>query len=213
MPCHSRVLGYILGPEGHWNVWGGSYEEGTLIHVGRWTTGDTVIECREALAMPATPDRLVLLRRIRAVRGDARVTLRLEDGTWSTHGGGLHLHLTGAAGATLGRQGLLATDFTVASGETHDLVLEIGTRAGTEKLDPGRLRPAGAVRRGVRRSLAPAPRQPAAGVRPRPTPRGGGTPQRRPGELNHSTSDHGGGVNPAVPDGGSCPAGIPGSWP
>ncbi|WP_063736290.1 hypothetical protein [Streptomyces sp. RTd22] len=58
---------YLLGPEDHWNVWGGSYEEGTLIHVGCWTTGDTVIECREALAVPADPDRLVLLRRVRAV--------------------------------------------------------------------------------------------------------------------------------------------------
>ncbi|MGW7689643.1 glycoside hydrolase family 15 protein [Streptomyces asiaticus] len=146
---------YLLGPEDPWNVWGGYYEEGTLIHVGRWVTGDSEIECREALAVPADPDRLVLLRRIRAVRGDARVTLRLdvrpgfgahpmtglrqEGGIWSAHGGGLRLRLAGAADATPGRQGLLETRFTMGSGEVRDLVLEIGARAGTDELYPERL--------------------------------------------------------------------------
>ncbi|MFF7651580.1 glycoside hydrolase family 15 protein [Streptomyces sp. NPDC007983] len=146
---------FLLGPEDHWNVWGGSYEDGTLIHVGRWVTGDAVLECREALAVPAAPDRLVLLRRVRAVRGDARLRLRLdvrpgfgahtmtglrqERGIWSAHGGGLRLRLAGAADATPGRQGSLEARFTVASGETRDLVLEIGTRAMTEEPDPERL--------------------------------------------------------------------------
>ncbi|WAP53729.1 glycoside hydrolase family 15 protein [Streptomyces sp. S465] len=146
---------YLLGPEDHWNVWGGFYEEGTLIHVGRWVTGDGVIECREALAVPAAPDRLVLLRRIRAVRGDAHVRLRLdvrpgfgahtmtgmrqERGIWSAHGGGLHLRLVGAADATPGRPGVLEARPVVTAGHTHDLVLEIGTGAGTEELDPKRL--------------------------------------------------------------------------
>ncbi|WP_275562024.1 glycoside hydrolase family 15 protein [Streptomyces sp. 5-6(2022)] len=147
---------YVLGPDDHWNVWGGYYEEGTLIHVGRWITGDSEIECREALAGPAAPDRLVVLRRIRAVRGDARIRLRLDarpgfgthpmtglrledDGTWSAQGGGLRLRLAGAADATPDGQGLLEARFTVAAGEARDLVLEIGTRAGAEELDPGRL--------------------------------------------------------------------------
>ncbi|WP_413098478.1 glycoside hydrolase family 15 protein [Streptomyces sp. Inha503] len=146
---------YLLGPEDQWNVWGGYYEEGTLIHVGRWITGDSEIECREALAVPADPDRLVLLRRIRAVRGDARVRLRLdvrpgfgehsmtglrrERGIWSAHGGGLRLRLAGAADAVPGPQGSLETRFTVVSGEARHLVLEIGTRAGTDELDPERL--------------------------------------------------------------------------
>ncbi|MFI7312519.1 glycoside hydrolase family 15 protein [Streptomyces hygroscopicus] len=146
---------YLLGPADRWNVWGGSYEEGSLIHVGRWITGDTVIECREALAAPADPDRLILLRRIRAVRGDAGVRLRLdvrpgfgahtmtglrqEGDTWSAHGGGLHLRLVGAAGATPRRPGVLEARLTVAAGEERDLVLEIGTGARTGELDPERL--------------------------------------------------------------------------
>ncbi|MEU1786770.1 glycoside hydrolase family 15 protein [Streptomyces sparsogenes] len=146
---------YVLGPEDDWNVWGGYYEEGTLIHVGRWLTGDGVIECREALAVPAGRDRLLLLRRIRAVRGDARLRLRLdvrpgfgahpmtglrqERGTWSAHGGGLHLRLTGAADATPGRPCLLEAGITVASGQARDLVLEISTRPETDELDPDRL--------------------------------------------------------------------------
>ncbi|SEB29976.1 hypothetical protein [Streptomyces melanosporofaciens] len=64
----------------------------TLVHVGRWVTGDSEIECREALAAPADPGRLVLLRRIRAVRGDARTAEarrppREWENRWWTHSG------------------------------------------------------------------------------------------------------------------------------
>ncbi|MGW4024327.1 hypothetical protein [Streptomyces sp. NPDC005009] len=64
-----------MGPADRWRVWGGYYEEGTLIRVSRWVTADSVIECRDALAMPAAPDRLVLLRRMRVRRGQARLRL------------------------------------------------------------------------------------------------------------------------------------------
>ncbi|MFH9875387.1 trehalase-like domain-containing protein [Streptomyces olivaceus] len=71
------VFSALVGGAGHfavepadpWHVWGCSYEEGTLIRVSRWVTADCVVECREALALPARPDRLVVLRRMRVVRG------------------------------------------------------------------------------------------------------------------------------------------------
>ena len=54
-------------------VWGGYYEPGSLIWRSRWVTGDAIIECREALALPARPDRAVILRRVIARHGTARV--------------------------------------------------------------------------------------------------------------------------------------------
>ena len=53
-------------------VWGGYYELG-LIWRSRWVTDGGVVECREALALPSDARRVVILRRIIAVRGDARV--------------------------------------------------------------------------------------------------------------------------------------------
>ncbi|MFI1330903.1 glycoside hydrolase family 15 protein [Streptomyces sp. NPDC020845] len=146
---------YTVGPRDDWNAWGGAYEDGTLIHVGRWITGDAVIECREALAMPATPDRLVLLRRIRAVKGSARMRLRLDsrpgfgahpmtgawahDGVWCASGGGLHLRFTGAEGATPTPGGGVHGELTVREGAEHDLVLELSARPCTQPLEPVRL--------------------------------------------------------------------------
>ncbi|MDJ1134553.1 glycoside hydrolase family 15 protein [Streptomyces iconiensis] len=81
----SQLIGgageYVIRPEDDWHVWGGSYEDGSLVHVSRWVGPDTVIECREALALPAEPERLVLLRQVRTRRapsGGARVRLLLD---------------------------------------------------------------------------------------------------------------------------------------
>jgi GH15 family glucan-1,4-alpha-glucosidase len=71
---------YAISPVGRF-VWGGFYEHG-LIWRSRWVTDTGIIECREALAFPGHTDRLVLLRQIHAVRGDAelQVTLRPAAG-------------------------------------------------------------------------------------------------------------------------------------
>ena len=63
-------------------VWGGYYEEGSLIWHSRWITNGSIIECREALALPSRRDRAVVLRRITAIRGPAsmRVSLNLRGG-------------------------------------------------------------------------------------------------------------------------------------
>src|SRR5579871_2400057 len=53
--------GYAVTPQDPWYVWGGHYEQASLIWHSRWV-GSGMAECREALAMPADPHRVVLLR-------------------------------------------------------------------------------------------------------------------------------------------------------
>ena len=56
-------------------VWGGYYEEASLIWRSRWVTEENaIIECREALALPS-PGRAVVLRRVIARQGTARVAV------------------------------------------------------------------------------------------------------------------------------------------
>ena len=68
---------YAVTPRARF-VWGGYYEEGTLIWRSRWVTGEGLIECREALAFPGDPHRTVLLRRVIAGHSRARVQVRLD---------------------------------------------------------------------------------------------------------------------------------------
>jgi len=74
------VFASLIGGEGSYAVtpaarfvWGGYYEQGTLIWRNRWVTDEGVIECREALALPGDPHRVVLLRSI--MPGDAPARL------------------------------------------------------------------------------------------------------------------------------------------
>ncbi|ALE06232.1 glycoside hydrolase [Arthrobacter sp. ERGS1:01] len=121
-------------------VWGGSYQEGTLIWKSRWVTTDGIIECREALAQPADPHRAVLLRRVHAVSGPAEMNvvfevaagfgrhamtrLKCADGIWTARSGPLHIRLSGAPEATV-CEGVLHLRLEVAPGEAHDFVLEL----------------------------------------------------------------------------------------
>jgi alpha,alpha-trehalase len=146
------VFNALIGGEGSFAVspvercvWGGHYEEGTLIWRGRWVTDSGVVECRDALARPAARGVAVLLRRVIAREGDARMRimldasagfgrhamtdLALEDGVWRGRSGPLHLRLQGAERAhttasPAGRHAV-AFDLVVAAGATHDVVLEI----------------------------------------------------------------------------------------
>jgi hypothetical protein len=141
--------GYAVTPDDEF-VWGGYYEDGSLIWRSRWITGSGITECREALAYPATPDRLVLLRRVVPRRGTAKVTVQLdpragfgrrglrsvrqdEQGTWTGRVGELYLRWSGdVAAAKVSRAGghrFLELSLTVPPGEHRDLVLEIGTSA------------------------------------------------------------------------------------
>src|ERR671933_71891 len=68
---------YELHPAGRF-VWGGYYEPGGLIWRSRWVTDDAIVECREALALPARADRAVVLRRVIAQRGAADIEVALD---------------------------------------------------------------------------------------------------------------------------------------
>ena len=137
---------YAVTPADMRHVWGGYYEPGSLIWRSRWVTSDAVIECREALAFPGEPGRVVLLRRIVACRGTARVRALLEpqagfgrhaagrlsrhDGVWSGKSGPLRWRWTGAGSARTRRHAhgggeVLACEITVEEGGHHDLVLEL----------------------------------------------------------------------------------------
>ena len=135
---------YTVAPADPWYVWGGYYENGTMIWHSRWV-GDSRIECREALAMPADPHKAVLLRRIEAVDGPARVTVffdlragfgrhqmaevtRHKDAEhgdlWTGRSGTLRFRWTGA-GEARHTDGGLAMTVELAEGAKHELVLEI----------------------------------------------------------------------------------------
>src|SRR3954463_5382215 len=54
---------YSVTPTGRY-VWGGEYDEDSMIWRSRWITDSGIVESREALNFPGDPHRLVLLRRI-----------------------------------------------------------------------------------------------------------------------------------------------------
>ena len=133
---------YVIRPADERFVWGGSYEAGSLIWRNRWVIGADVVESREALAYPADRHRVVLLRRVEAVRGEAEVRvlldcragfgdepmrLRRTDGhVWEGRTGALHVRWTGApGGAERRRGGAVDGRLRVEPGDHHDLVLEI----------------------------------------------------------------------------------------
>jgi GH15 family glucan-1,4-alpha-glucosidase len=130
-------------------VWGGSYEPGTLIWRSRWATVENaIIESREALALPSRPDRAVVLRRVIARKGDARVQvtlhprgrfgaepvsrLRRDDaGVWHGSMGDVGFSWSGAGELEPqpdGHRGKLLTfELELEEGARHDLVLVLST--------------------------------------------------------------------------------------
>jgi GH15 family glucan-1,4-alpha-glucosidase len=127
-------------------VWGGHYEPGTLIWRNHWVTVDNgIVECRDALAMPAKQRSLVILRHVEATRGpstvhvllDARAEFgaqsmsemcRHDDGTWTARSGNMHLRWTGAEAAEVDADGRLTLRLSLPEGAHHDLVLEMNDR-------------------------------------------------------------------------------------
>ena len=132
---------YLISPADTY-VWGGYYEPGSLIWRSRWTTTRGRIESREALAVPADPHTLTLLRRVENVGGatarvDVRLDLRAEfgaassdthsdgDGVWSITTGDLHCRWSGAVGARHSRDGSMRLTLELAANERRDLLLQI----------------------------------------------------------------------------------------
>ena len=105
---------YAVTPTGRF-VWGGYYEDGSLVWRSRWVTESGIVECREALAFPGDVHRAVLLRRIIAIQGCAEVDIILEPaaefgrrhlnylhregGCWEGWVGGLRMRWTGGENA------------------------------------------------------------------------------------------------------------------
>lgn len=135
--------GYAITPVDQ-HVWGGYYEEGSLIWRSRWVTHRGVIESREALAFPGHPDRVVLLRRITAVHGDSTVRVLLApragngkqslsrlhavDSGWTARSGPLYIRWTGGQQARpVGNRDhrWLLAELTIPAGQHHDLILEL----------------------------------------------------------------------------------------
>ncbi len=135
---------YEITPRGRF-VWGGYYEDSSLVWCSRWITqGGGIIECREALALPADAHRAVLLRRVRAVRGPGEVDVTLvpgaefgrhgltdlhrdDDGSWQGRTGDLRMRWSGAGDArpddAEGKS--LRMVLRLDPGTEHDLVLEL----------------------------------------------------------------------------------------
>lgn len=150
---------YAVTPVDPRFVWGGRYEDRTLIWRSRWITSTGIVECREALAFPGDPGRLVLLRRIIAVDGTAHVNVRLDaragygrhaiddcrrhGATWTGRVGDLRLRWSGGERARRGRaaadRNALLMELAVPVGSHHDLVLELSSTALPHGLpDPDR---------------------------------------------------------------------------
>ncbi|HEY7440665.1 MAG TPA: glycoside hydrolase family 15 protein [Acidimicrobiia bacterium] len=144
-PLFGALLGgpgsYLIRPTSKY-VWGGQYEEGTLIWRNRWLSGASIIECIETLAFPGDRARAVLVRRLVALAGDAELSVSLDVPTAYSRGrfgftntartmremqsDGLHLRwqtpesVRDAPGN--------AFELQLRSGDVADLVLEISLR-------------------------------------------------------------------------------------
>ena len=140
---------YAVSPADPRFVWGGYYEDGSLIWRSRWVTTDGVIECREALAYPGNSGAAVLLRRVEAKGTPARVRVQLDvragfgrhqmtlserHPAWTGQSGPLHLRWSGGQAATVGPDGRLELMLTIAQGERHDFVLELSDRPLPDEL-------------------------------------------------------------------------------
>src|SRR5205085_1905001 len=107
-----------------------------------------VVECREALALPAHVDRALVLRRIVVLQGRVRMAISFSaragygatgiddlrqagDGTWVGRTGPVHLRWQGGADARPRPDGsggvLLEHTLELAEGDEHDLLLALGT--------------------------------------------------------------------------------------
>jgi GH15 family glucan-1,4-alpha-glucosidase len=150
--------GYSVTPKKRF-VWGGYYEQGSLIWRSRWVTVDNeIVECREALALPARTDRAVVLRRVTARQGTARVEVALnprgrfgaeplrnlrqsDSGAWSGRVGEIHVSWSGGEQAIAENDGhggkALRLSLELAEGDHHDLVLVLARdRKEAEPPDP-----------------------------------------------------------------------------
>jgi alpha,alpha-trehalase len=135
---------YAITPIGRF-VWGGYYEPRSLIWNSHWVTADGIVESREALALPANPHVVTVLRRLRALDKptqlravlDVRAAFGAEpmvgthhpkDGICVGRSGPIFFRWSGMGGARR-RGGPLVADIQLAPGQVVDLVLELSDQA------------------------------------------------------------------------------------
>jgi alpha,alpha-trehalase len=158
--CFATLIGgegtYAVTPLSRF-VWGGYYEHG-LIWCDRWVTDEGTVECREALALPSSPHRAVILRQIRVCDGTARVRVTLDvrgafgsermsrlrrhdDGRWTARVGETRMTWLGGGDAERVSDGKggkpLVAVVELAAGECHDLVLVLEDGGGDAGDAPG----------------------------------------------------------------------------
>lgn len=135
---------YTVSPRADRYVWGGYYEEDTLIWRNRWTTTDGIIECREALAFPGDAHRAIVLRRIEPIQCSATVDVMLSaqarfgqeqssmrqvsEHLWEGRSGPLHVRWSGTPGGTRSQAGQTSCVLELDPGDRYDLVVEISDR-------------------------------------------------------------------------------------
>jgi alpha,alpha-trehalase len=145
---------FSITPTGRF-VWGGHYEDNGLIWRSRWVTESGIVECREALVFPGDRHRVVLLRRVIAVRGPAQVQMFLapaagfgrhgmrdphrdDTGCWHARVGDMWMRLVGAPDASLTEAehavAVLQTTLTLTEGAHHDLIFELSDTSPTDGL-------------------------------------------------------------------------------
>jgi hypothetical protein len=142
------VFSSLIGGSGAYAItpaepctWGGYYEPRSLIWRSRWATPQATIECREALALPSERNRAVVLRRVCAREGTARVEVLLDpraefgerpvrklsqhdDGAWRGELAGGGLCWVGGERARVCEDGhALALSLVLREGQHHDFVL------------------------------------------------------------------------------------------
>ncbi len=137
---------YSVVPQGRW-VWGGYYDDGSLIWNSRWVGEDYIIESRDALAYPGEPHRAVFMRRLTSIAGRSRLTVVLEpavdygrrvlsgwkcpDGVWEAKEAGLKARWFGAGDAEVERgpsgRSRLTLNLDLRQGDHRDLVLELSS--------------------------------------------------------------------------------------
>jgi alpha,alpha-trehalase len=141
------------------HVWGGYYEPRSLIWRSRWVTPSATIECREALALPSDAERAVVLRRVLARRGTARLDVilsprgeygeqpfqklgRRHNGAWTGRLPDIEVCWTGGDDASPEPDGhggkALTLALTLEQGEHHDFVLVLATGDAGDPPDPDR---------------------------------------------------------------------------
>lgn len=145
---------YTIAPADDWFVWGGHYEDHSLVFRDRWVTSSGVLQCREALAAPGDPHRAVFVRRVTAPEAPTRFRVELnpranfgraglrdvscEDGVWTARTGRLRIRWQGAPEARPDPEVGLVLDLDLRRGASHDFVLEVSDRAlPTELPDAG----------------------------------------------------------------------------